>query len=86
MTGVVIISETSVTNQRLIAIILSLLIIPVIYSDAEPVLDKEGRFSETYDSIHGISDSKFLLRNSTSITLLMLRLNKQLILLLVLVF
>ena len=49
--------------------ILSLLIIPVIYSDAEPVLDKEGRFSETYDSIHGISDSKFLLRNSTSITL-----------------
>jgi len=69
MTGVVLISETSVINQRLIAIILSLLIIPVIYSDAEPVLDKEGRFSETYDSIHGISDSKFLLRNSTSITL-----------------
>ena len=69
MTGVVLISETSVINQRLIAIILSLLIIPVIYSDAEPVLDKEGKFSETYDSIHGISDSKFLLRNSTSITL-----------------
>jgi len=69
MSGVVLISETSVINQRLIAIILSLLIIPVIYSDAEPVLDKEGRFNETYDSIHGISDSKFLLRNSTSITL-----------------
>ena len=32
-------------------------------------MDKEGIFDEPYESIHGISDSHFLLRNSTSISI-----------------
>ena len=66
MTGVVLISETSVINQRLIAIILSLLIIPVIYSDAEPVLDKEA-----LDLVkHMILFTEFQILNFCSATLL----------------
>lgn len=69
MTGVVLIREKSELNQRIAAIILVLVLIPVAYSNAEPVLDKEGSFDESYESIHGISDSTFLLRNSTSISI-----------------